>query len=125
MICCCYRYVYVIFTFLLMYFLPFSPTFAAPLLRPTVPLDGAWSFRMEPANAGEAEAWYADAVPFADSHQAPGAWEAQGYGEATDKLKIISAGRRGIRGWWRYRQHGRAGGCSCVSAGCTGMCRSG
>lgn len=65
--------------------------------RPTVSLDGAWSFRMDPENAGEAEAWYAEAVPFIDSIQVPGAWEAQGYGDATDKLKHHFIGK----GWYK------------------------
>jgi len=67
--------------------------------RPMVSLDGAWSFRMDPGNAGETEQWYGDAVSFTDSIQVPGAWEAQGFGEATDKLKHHFIGK----GWYKRR----------------------
>ncbi len=67
--------------------------------RPTVSLDGAWSFRMDPENAGETEQWYTDSAPFAETIQVPGAWEAQGFGEATDKLKHHFIGK----GWYKRR----------------------
>lgn len=70
--------------------------FAEPL-RPTVNLDGAWSFRMDRENVGETEQWHGDAVPFDDTILVPGAWEAQGYGEATDKLKHHFIGK----GWYK------------------------
>ncbi|MFA6241358.1 MAG: sugar-binding domain-containing protein [Candidatus Hydrogenedentales bacterium] len=54
--------------------------------RPTVNLDGAWSFRMDPDNVGEAEQWFSPELAFTDSIQVPGAWDAQGFGGETDKL---------------------------------------
>lgn len=65
--------------------------------RPVVDLDGTWSFRMDPENAGETEQWYGDAVSFTDTIQVPGAWEAQGFGAATDKLKHHFIGK----GWYK------------------------
>lgn len=71
------------------------PTFGEE--RPAFSLDGSWAFRMDPANAGETEQWYSDTVPFTDTIQVPGAWEAQGFGEETDKLNHHFIGK----GWYR------------------------
>ncbi|HPO16716.1 MAG TPA: glycoside hydrolase family 2 TIM barrel-domain containing protein [Candidatus Hydrogenedentes bacterium] len=65
--------------------------------RPTISLDGAWSFRMDPEKAGESEQWFSPTVTFVDTIQVPGAWEAQGFGEATDKLHHHFIGK----GWYK------------------------
>jgi len=54
--------------------------------RPSINLDGPWSFRMDPGNAGETEQWFGPSIGFADTIQVPGAWEAQGFGGETEKL---------------------------------------
>ncbi len=65
--------------------------------RPIVSLDGAWSFRMDPQNVGETEQWFSPAVDFQDSIQVPGAWEAQGFGASTEKLRHHFIGK----GWYK------------------------
>ncbi len=55
--------------------------------RETLSLDGAWSFRTDPADIGAKEAWFSSAQAFPDSIEVPGAWDAQGVGGATDKLR--------------------------------------
>jgi hypothetical protein len=54
--------------------------------RPQLDLDGAWSFRMDAENQGEAESWFQPQAVFEDSVIVPGAWDAQGKGGETDKL---------------------------------------
>ncbi len=67
--------------------------------RPSVDLDGAWSFRMDPGNVGEKERWFASSADFADTIQVPGAWEAQGFGAETEKLRHHFIGKA-----WYARQ---------------------
>ena len=69
--------------------------FAGP--RQVLNLDGPWAFRMDPANAGEAEQWYANTVSFPDTILVPGAWEAQGFGDETEKLHHHFIGK----GWYK------------------------
>jgi len=52
---------------------------------------------MDPANAGEAEQWYANTVSFPDTILVPGAWEAQGFGDETEKLHHHFIGK----GWYK------------------------
>ncbi len=65
--------------------------------RPSLSLDGAWTFRMDPQNIGETEEWYSDGTFFSDSIKVPGAWDAQGYGEETEKLQHSFIGK----GWYK------------------------
>ena len=65
--------------------------------RPSLDLDGAWSFWMDPQDAGESEQWFAGSTAFADTIQVPGAWEAQGFGGETDKLRHHFIGK----GWYK------------------------
>ncbi|MFA6243515.1 MAG: sugar-binding domain-containing protein, partial [Candidatus Hydrogenedentales bacterium] len=64
--------------------------------RSTTSLDGAWSFRLDPDSAGESERWFQPEVTFADTIQVPGAWDAQGFGPETDKLRHNFIGK----GWY-------------------------
>jgi beta-galactosidase len=67
--------------------------------RSILDLDGTWSFRLDPQNLGEPEAWFAPSISFASPIQVPGAWDAQGFGEETEKLQHNYVGK----GW--YRRH--------------------
>lgn len=55
--------------------------------RDVVSLDGTWQFKVDPENAGEGASWFGAQEAFSDSIQVPGAWDAQGFGAETDKLK--------------------------------------
>ncbi|MDB6168507.1 MAG: glycoside hydrolase family 2 sugar binding protein [Verrucomicrobia bacterium] len=86
------------FLFLFIPLLLSSASFAAPdTVRATVPLDGAWSFQLDPENVGEKEQWYAAGKKLAGSITVPGAWEAQGYGEETAKMRHNFIGK----GWYK------------------------
>ena len=65
--------------------------------RPTLPLDGAWQFRLDPSDAGEKEQWFDAKAPFDATIQVPGAWDAQGVGAETPKLRHNFVGK----GWYR------------------------
>ncbi|MBM4038757.1 MAG: hypothetical protein FJ290_09600 [Planctomycetes bacterium] len=65
--------------------------------RPTISLDGAWQFRVDPNDAGEKEQWFDAKAPFKDTIQVPGAWDAQGFGAETPKLRHNFVGK----GWYR------------------------
>ena len=80
---------------LLLCLLAALPAFAQT--RPISNLDGPWSFQMDPKNAGEAEQWFTAPVPFSDTIQVPGAWEAQGFGAETEKLRHHFIGK----GWYK------------------------
>jgi hypothetical protein len=67
--------------------------------RPSVDLGGCWTFRMDPGNVGETEQWFAAPVTFADTIHVPGAWEAQGFGGETGKLRHHFIGK----GWYKRR----------------------
>lgn len=65
--------------------------------RPTLSLDGAWQFRLDPNDAGEKEQWFDAKAPFDATIQVPGAWDAQGFGAETPKLKHNFVGKA----WYR------------------------
>ena len=65
--------------------------------RPTLHLDGTWQFRLDSTEAGEKERWFEAAAPFKDTIQVPGAWDAQGFGAETPKLRHNFVGK----GWYR------------------------
>ncbi|HOZ49635.1 MAG TPA: glycoside hydrolase family 2 TIM barrel-domain containing protein [Candidatus Hydrogenedentes bacterium] len=67
--------------------------------RPMLSLDGPWQFRMDPDSAGEAEGWFAPETAFSDRIAVPGAWEAQGFGAETPKLRHHFIGK----GWYKRR----------------------
>lgn len=56
-------------------------------------LDGTWEFRLDPDNSGESGQWYSLGTSFEERITVPGSWNAQGYGEETDKLKHGYAGK--------------------------------
>ncbi len=70
---------------------------AEEFTRPGLSLDGAWEFRLDRDNVGEAEGWFNPPVSFPDSVQVPGAWDAQGFGDETAKLYHNFIGK----GWYR------------------------
>ena len=57
------------------------PAAAEPPVRPVVPLDGEWQFRMDPKREGEAGQWFKPGVNFPDKIQVPGNWQAQKFGQ--------------------------------------------
>ena len=74
--------------------------------RQRASLDGTWQFRIDPDSRGEEEQWFAPApgeevwraVPHvAGNIRVPGIWDAQGYGQPTDKVKHNFVGQ----GWYR------------------------
>jgi beta-galactosidase len=66
--------------------------------RPTLSLDGEWAFRFAPDDRGEQERWYSkEATGFDRRLTVPGCWDAQGVGEATDKMRHHAVGV----GWYR------------------------
>ena len=62
-----------------------SLTSAAPD-RPTVSLDGDWEFILDPQREGWAAGWSSGRHALPHTCEVPGAWEAQGFGNATDRL---------------------------------------
>jgi len=65
--------------------------------RPAVALDGEWAFRMDPGGIGERDGWFNAGVPFGDRIAVPGSWDAQGFGEPTDKVRHNYLGKA----WYR------------------------
>lgn len=55
--------------------------------RARIDLDGTWELRLDPQNEGEAAGWQASGVPFTQSIEAPGAWQAQGVGQRSGSLR--------------------------------------
>jgi hypothetical protein len=70
---------------------------AAEAPRLTLLLDGQWDFQLDPNNGGETERWYGDGKKLADSITVPGAWDAQGFGAETEKMKHNFIGK----GWYK------------------------
>ena len=68
-----------------------------PAAGEAVSLDGTWAFMMDPGNVGEADGWFARDAAFPEQIVVPGAWDAQGFGEATDKLHHNFVGK----GWYK------------------------
>lgn len=64
--------------------------------RAVVSLDGVWRFRMDPENAGEKDQWFLSNVAFEEGIHVPGAWDAQGFGDETEKLRHHFIGK----GWY-------------------------
>lgn len=72
--------------------------FAAPETpRHTTSLDGQWSFQLDPDSVGQQEQWYNDAQKLSGMIAVPGAWDAQGYGPETDKMRHNFIGK----GWYK------------------------
>lgn len=65
--------------------------------RATFSLDGAWEFQLDPERQGEANGWASGEEAFSGRVGVPGAWDAQGFGEETDKLRHQFIGV----GWYR------------------------
>ncbi len=57
------------------------------------PLDGAWTFKLDPDKIGERDRWFSAQVPFQDTIFVPGAWDVQGFGEETEKLHFNFIGK--------------------------------
>ncbi|HET6452809.1 MAG TPA: glycoside hydrolase family 2 TIM barrel-domain containing protein [Armatimonadota bacterium] len=54
--------------------------------RETINLSGQWDFKTDPKEVGVSQLWFNAKVPFDRKIVVPGAWNAQGVGEPTDKL---------------------------------------
>ena len=67
------------------------------IIRPQIDLDGEWEFRIDPKDVGQQERWFDASVPFEDKIVVPGAWDAQGIGEETDKITNSYIGKA----WYR------------------------
>ena len=76
--------------------LAFSFTCAADS-RESMSLDGAWSFKLDSKGTGENENWFSATPVFVDEIVVPGAWDAQGFGEETEKLHHNYVGK----GWYK------------------------
>jgi hypothetical protein len=60
---------------------------ASAAQRPRIDLDGTWSFRVDPTDSGEAQGWARAPELGGRTIQVPGAWQAQGVGEARGALR--------------------------------------
>ncbi|MCP4645208.1 MAG: hypothetical protein GY851_32500 [bacterium] len=64
-------------------------------------LDGSWQFALDRQGTGEAEKWFSSDVLLTDASQdtiqVPGSWDAQGFGDETDKVHHLFYGK----GWYR------------------------
>ena len=67
--------------------------------RAVVSLDGRWQFQLDPQDQGRNQLWFSPRVPFTNSIRVPGAWQAQGYGTESDKLRHSYVGKA-----WYKRQ---------------------
>ncbi|MHB9037688.1 MAG: glycoside hydrolase family 2 protein [Armatimonadota bacterium] len=56
------------------------------IARDTLSLSGKWDFRMDPKDVGVTEQWYNPGAAYDKSINVPGAWNAQGMGEAAEKI---------------------------------------
>ncbi|HOW19885.1 MAG TPA: hypothetical protein PLC79_12695, partial [Phycisphaerae bacterium] len=65
--------------------------------RAVLSLDGTWQFRLDPDGAGREAKWFSADAAFGDTIQVPGAWQAQGYGAESDKLRHSYDGKA----WYR------------------------
>ncbi|MCL4797726.1 MAG: hypothetical protein KJZ84_24390 [Bryobacteraceae bacterium] len=61
--------------------------------RPSLDLNGAWQFQLDPNSQGEAARWHEGGVPLASTIQVPGVWQAQGIGAASGILRSHYVGR--------------------------------
>lgn len=71
----------------------------AEVPRQTLSLDGQWEFQLDPNNRGEAEQWYAGGKKLSDKIKVPGAWDAQGFGPETEKMRHNFIGK----GWYKRK----------------------
>ncbi len=67
------------------------------IVRPQIDLDGEWEFRIDPQDVGQQERWFDPSVPFEEMILVPGAWDAQGIREETDKIPNSYIGKA----WYR------------------------
>jgi len=74
-----------------------SATGAGAVGRPRLSLDGTWQFKLDPGESGEKARWFSETVPFEGRIKVPGAWDAQGYGTETAKVRHNFVGK----GWYR------------------------
>ena len=65
--------------------------------RRQLSLDGQWQFQLDPNAVGQTERWFDSHSPFTGHIVVPGAWDAQGYGEETEKLHHNYVGK----GWYK------------------------
>jgi beta-galactosidase len=79
--------------------LALTPAIAAQTApgRAALSLDGEWEFQLDREKNGEAAGWNAGDQAFSGRIQVPGAWDAQGFGDETDKLRHQFIGT----GWYR------------------------
>jgi len=68
-------------------------------VRQKLNLNGTWDFQTDPAKVGEAQKWFLQGQQFAREIQVPGAWQAQGVGEAQGGLRHNYSGAA----WYRRR----------------------
>ena len=91
---------------------------AAPAIcqaeRQRVDLNGAWDFRPDPQDQGEAADWRAG-VAFTRTIEVPGAWQAQGVGEPAERCGTTTPGWPGTGGRWPCPPPGRARPSRCAS----------
>jgi len=72
---------------------------AAESPRQTVLLDGDWQFQLDPNDLGAKEGWFAEGRQLAHFAKVPGAWDAQGFGPETEKMRHNFIGK----GWYKRR----------------------
>jgi len=65
--------------------------------RPSLSLDGAWQFRIDPNDEGASAGWFSADVPFPETIRVPGNWQAQGFGEPRNHLSHDYQGKA----WYR------------------------
>ena len=65
--------------------------------RETLTLDGEWAFGLDREDAGEAGAWFGPEKALDGVIHVPGAWDAQGYGDETERLHHHFIGK----GWYK------------------------
>lgn len=75
----------------------FVSTQAMATARHRLDLDGPWNFRLDPERKGQQQKWHSATVPFADTIQVPGCWQAQGFGVETAAMKFFSVDD----GWYK------------------------
>jgi beta-galactosidase/beta-glucuronidase len=54
--------------------------------RRSVALDGDWEFTLDPQRIGTAKGWHTGQYPLPHRCPVPGAWEAAGFGDATERI---------------------------------------
>jgi beta-galactosidase len=73
---------------------PFAASEGADAERPRIDLSGPWEFRIDPLDAGKAERWFEDRVPYGRTVNVPGAWNAQAVGfESDEQLRRYESDR--------------------------------